>query len=91
MPAVALCSLKNDTGRGPRRLFAGLLGQGLSAREIDVLVWVTEGKTNPEIAVILGISPRTVQTHLDRIYQKLHVPTRTAAAMAAISIFNGRL
>jgi len=45
---------------------------------------VTEGKTNPEIAVILGLSSRTVQTHLDRIFRKLGVETRTAAVTAAL-------
>jgi len=57
---------------------------GLSRREAEVLTWVTEGKTNPEIAVILGVSARTVQTHLDRIFRKLDVETRTAAVAAAL-------
>jgi DNA-binding CsgD family transcriptional regulator len=48
------------------------------------LGWVAQGKTNPEIGLILGISRRTVQKHLERIYIKLGVENRTAAtAMVA--------
>lgn len=53
---------------------------GLSTRESEILGWVTHGKTNPEISIILGISRRTVQKHLERIYLKLGVENRTAAA-----------
>jgi len=62
---------------------------GLSPREAEVLTWVTEGKTNPEIAVILGLSARTVQTHLERIFRKLGVETRTAAVTAAVNASRG--
>ena len=58
---------------------------GLSRREAEVLAWVAEGKTNPEVALILGLSPRTVQTYVDRIFRKLGVETRTAAAAAAFA------
>jgi len=57
---------------------------GLTRREAEVLGWVAQGKTNPEIAVILGLSPLTVRTHLEHIYQKLGVETRTAATMRAL-------
>jgi DNA-binding CsgD family transcriptional regulator len=56
---------------------------GLSRREADVLHWVAEGKTNFEIGIILGISPRTVGKHLERIFRKLDVETRTAAVASA--------
>jgi DNA-binding CsgD family transcriptional regulator len=59
---------------------------GLSRRESEVLAWVAQGKTNPEIAIILGISPRTVQHHLDHVYRKLAVETRTAAAALALEV-----
>ena len=52
---------------------------GLTRREAEVLVWVTEGKTDWEIGVILGLSPRTVQKHLEHIYAKLGVENRTTA------------
>ena len=46
---------------------------GLSTRESEILDWVAQGKTNPEVGMILGISRRTVQKHLERIYIKLGV------------------
>jgi len=52
----------------------------LTQREIEVLMWVARGKTNKDIAEILGMSPRTVNKHLEHIYVKLGVETRTAAA-----------
>ena len=53
----------------------------MTSREREVLGWVTAGKTNAQIATILGASPRTVAKHLERIYEKLGVESRTAAAM----------
>ena len=55
----------------------------LTARESEVLLWVARGKTNRDIAEILGMSPRTVNKHLEHIFEKLGVETRTAAADAA--------
>lgn len=63
---------------------ASLESLGLGRREAEVLFWVAQGKTNPEVALILGVSPRTVQTHLERVYQKLGVETRMAATLQAL-------
>jgi DNA-binding CsgD family transcriptional regulator len=52
---------------------------GLTSRERDVLAWVARGKTNPEVAEILWVTPSTVRKHLENIYAKLGVHTRTAA------------
>ncbi len=52
----------------------------LTQREAEVLTWVARGKTNKDIAEILGLSPRTVNKHLEHVYVKLGVETRTAAA-----------
>ena len=52
----------------------------MTARESEVLLWVTRGKTNRDIAEIIGVSPRTVNKHLEHIFEKLGVETRTAAA-----------
>jgi DNA-binding CsgD family transcriptional regulator len=57
----------------------------LSPREHEVLQWVANGKTDRDIGEILGISPRTVHKHLQRIYEKLGVETRTAAVMRALN------
>ena len=58
---------------------AALLPNPLTQREMDVLEWVARGKTNRDVAEILGMSPRTVNKHLEHIYEKLGVETRTAA------------
>ncbi len=55
-------------------------GYQLTPREHDVLAWLAKGKTNRDIADILGMSPRTVNKHLEHIFVKLGVETRTAAA-----------
>jgi DNA-binding CsgD family transcriptional regulator len=84
--------------RGTHRLVIDLIGQSLLAREEpiesakvatltpreqQVLQWVAEGKTNSEIAAILVTAPTTVRKHLENIYAKLGVHTRTAAAAYA--------
>ena len=56
---------------------------GLTLREGEVMTWLACGKTDAEIAALLSISPRTVQKHLEHIYVKLGVETRTAAVMRA--------
>ena len=59
---------------------------GLTEREAEVLYWVAQGKTSPEIAIILGAALKTVKKHLQRVYEKLGVETRTAAAVRATEI-----
>ena len=61
---------------------------GLTRREIEVLQWVAQGKTNMEIGSILGLSHRTVQKHLEHIYQKLGVETRTTATVRALKMLD---
>jgi DNA-binding NarL/FixJ family response regulator len=61
---------------------------GLTAREGEVLSWLSKGKTNRDIAQILGLSPRTVDKHLEQIYSKLGVENRTAAAAIAVNAKN---
>ncbi|MFI8381799.1 response regulator [Pseudomonas sp. NPDC079086] len=57
----------------------------LTEREVEVLRWVACGKTNRDIGDILGLSPRTVNKHLEHVYVKLGVETRTAATSVALS------
>ena len=52
----------------------------LTKREAEVLHWLAAGKSNKDIGTILAISPRTVEKHLERIFEHLGVETRTAAA-----------
>ena len=61
----------------------------LTLREAEVLYWVTLGKTSKDIGEILGSSPRTVNKHLEHIFEKLGVETRTAAANLASSKMRG--
>jgi len=58
---------------------------GLTQREAEVLLWLSRGKTNRDISEILGMKPRTVNKHLEHIFEKLGVETRTAAAATALS------
>lgn len=58
----------------------------LTQRESAVLAWIATGKTNRDIGVILDLSPRTINKHMERIHQKLGVETRTAAAAAAFQV-----
>jgi DNA-binding CsgD family transcriptional regulator len=67
---------------------ANLANLNLSDREREILALVAVGKTNGEIATILAISARTVQKHLEHIFQKLGVETRTAAAIRALEAFD---
>ena len=62
-----------------------LTGFRLTQREAEVLYWVSKGKTNKDIGDILGSSPRTVNKHLEHVFEKLGVETRTAAANLALS------
>lgn len=54
----------------------------LTPREREVRHWLSQGKSNDEIAVILGISPHTVKNHLNHLFDKLGVSNRYAAALA---------
>lgn len=75
-----LLTLVEETLAAPASALSGLK---LTARETEVLSWVAQGKTNREIGMILGASERTVQKHLERVFQKLGVESRTAATLKA--------
>jgi len=60
------------------------LPSGLTAREAEVLVRLGQGRSNPEIAAELHVSRKTVSSHLEHIYAKLGVKTRTEAALFAM-------
>ncbi|QKV57324.1 MAG: response regulator transcription factor [Dechloromonas sp.] len=61
----------------------------LTQREAEVLYWVVQGKTSKDIGDILGSSPRTVNKHLEHVFEKLGVETRTAAANLALGKMRG--
>ena len=60
----------------------------MTPRERQILAWVARGKTNSEIAEILWIAPTTVRRHLENIYAKLGVHTRTAAATRLLGVLD---
>ena len=60
------------------------LAEPLTRRECEVLKWLCEGKTNPEIALILGVATGTVKLHVEHILAKLGVENRTAATALAL-------
>ena len=82
-PNEFLLRLAKDSSTNIPAQFSSELG--LTTREGEVLSWLSKGKTNRDIAQILGLSPRTVDKHLEQIYAKLGVENRTAAAAVATS------
>jgi DNA-binding NarL/FixJ family response regulator len=78
-----LLRLAKDYGTETPAEFSSELG--LTTREGEVLSWLAKGKTNRDIAQILGLSPRTIDKHLEQIYSKLGVENRTAAAAIAVN------
>ena len=71
-----------------RRSFANQPSLGLTARQGEVLFWICQGKSNAEIAIILGLSIRTVHKHVQAILKTLAVDNRTAAALKGMSAIN---
>lgn len=71
-------------GRDHDGLCEQLRDMGLTHREAEVLAWVLHGKTNPETAAILDISPRTIDKHLENVFRKLGVCTRTGAILIVL-------
>lgn len=67
-----------------------LLNLGLTPREAEVLYWICEGKTNPEIALILNASANTIKKHSQNLFVKLGVETRMAAARMVASVLGGQ-
>ena len=73
---------KESSGELPKEFSSEF---GLTTREGEVLSWLSKGKTNRDIAQILGLSPRTVDKHLQHVFEKLNVETRTAAASMVLN------
>lgn len=85
-PQEFLLKLITDVEVSDQELFQTKLS--LTVREAEVLHWIASGKTNREIGEILSISPRTVNKHLEQVFQKIGVENRTAAASVALKIAN---
>jgi len=63
---------------------APLVNLGLTPRAAETLLWLAQGKTNSDIATILGITESTIKKHVQEIFEKLGVETRGAAAVRAL-------
>ena len=61
-----------------------LASLALTPREAEVLFWISEGKSNHDIGVILGAKTGTICKHVEHIFGKLNVENRTAAAVVAL-------
>jgi DNA-binding response OmpR family regulator/DNA-binding CsgD family transcriptional regulator len=75
--------IEGDTGGQEHQLKQRL---ALTLREAEVLLWIARGKSNRDIGEILGLSPRTVNKHLEHIYDKLGVENRSSAAAVAVRL-----
>ena len=93
--SLAIQTVGNDEGteyrlllrETVRRLDARpLQSLGLTSREAEVLLWLSQGKSNSEIAIILAAKVRTIAKHLERVFAKLMVENRTAAAHTAMEV-----
>jgi DNA-binding NarL/FixJ family response regulator len=68
--------------------FTPLLTLGLTPRAAEALLWLAQGKTNSDIATILGITESTVKKHVQEMFEKLGVETRGAATVRALEVLN---
>ena len=65
-----------------------LVKLGLTPRAAETLLWLSQGKTNSDIATILGISESTVKKYVQEIFEKLGVETRSSATLRALEVLN---
>jgi DNA-binding CsgD family transcriptional regulator len=86
---AASAALDSRASTGSRRQREERLREfGLTPREGEILAWVARGKTNPQIAETLLITTSTVRKHLENIYPKLGVQTRTAAVTRLLGVLD---
>ncbi|WP_029352391.1 response regulator transcription factor [Bosea sp. 117] len=81
-PDELLLRIVEDEGLPPEQILKARLN--LTLREAEVLTWLARGKANRDIGEILGLSPRTVNKHLEQIYSKIGVENRAAATALAV-------
>ncbi|MBB3771919.1 DNA-binding response OmpR family regulator/DNA-binding CsgD family transcriptional regulator [Angulomicrobium tetraedrale] len=82
-PEELLLRIVEDEGVPPEQVLRAKLN--LTVREAEVLMWLARGKANRDIGEILGLSPRTVNKHLEQIYAKIGVENRAAATALAVT------
>jgi DNA-binding NarL/FixJ family response regulator len=85
-----LSSAKSEAGFNPNFDSAKPLETlGLTPREAEVLLWVAQGKSNGDIAILLGMAEKTVKKHMSSIFVKLGVEGRNAATIRALEVLIG--
>lgn len=82
---IALLRMMSSSD-GESAMAAQIVPRPVTNREIEILRWVKEGKSNYEIGIILGISALTVKNHVQKIYKKLNVQNRVQAVSRCISL-----
>lgn len=87
-PEELLLRIVDDEGLAPEQVLRTRLN--LTVREAEVLMWLARGKANRDIGEILGLSPRTVNKHLEQIYAKIGVENRAAATALAVTALTPR-
>ncbi|WP_428030693.1 response regulator [Ancylobacter sp.] len=87
-PQELLLRIVEDSGVPPEQVLKAKLN--LTLRESEVLLWLARGKANRDIGEILGLSPRTVNKHLEQIYAKIGVENRSAATALAVTALTPR-
>jgi ATP/maltotriose-dependent transcriptional regulator MalT len=70
--------------------YAPLRTLGLSEREAEVLYWISQGKSNPEIGIIIGAAAGTVKKHAENIFAKLQIEGRSTAMLVALDVLRAR-
>ncbi len=85
MDATAASASFNPDFSSPGPLQRAL---AITGREADVLLWVAQGKSNGDIAIILEMSEKTVKQHLGAVFQKLGVESRTSATVRALEVLS---
>jgi DNA-binding CsgD family transcriptional regulator len=88
--AIEYTALRAQRDDPYRHLEAALADRGLTRREVEVLRAIATGRSNLAVAGILGVSERTVQKHLERVYRKLAVGSRSEAATLVWSLVGDR-
>ena len=86
LPQLHLAHLRIAAASAAERRHVARTERVLTGRELQILRWVREGKSNIDIAAILSISPLTVKNHVQKILRKLNVQNRAQAVARAISL-----
>nr|WP_316629448.1 helix-turn-helix transcriptional regulator [uncultured Brevundimonas sp.] len=76
----------DDDYTGRRAAYRFLVGKQITARQLECLAWVQQGKSASDIGGILGISSRTVEGHLGKLCEHLGVKTRLQAVLKALDL-----